>query len=86
MITTAPRRNDKLPLPLDGTHLDVVRGLILPRGVHPSDYHHMILTMLKTSFQQKEPKCFIYRDYKNFFFENFKSDLQSCKDSNDAFE
>ena len=28
-----------------------------------SDHHHMILTMLKTTFQQKEPKCLIYRDY-----------------------
>ena len=36
-----------------------------------SDHHHMILTMLKTTFQQKEPKCLIYRDYKNFNFENF---------------
>ena len=25
-----------------------------------SDHHHMILTMLKTTFQQKEPKCLIY--------------------------
>ena len=53
-------------------------------------YHHMILTMLKTTFQQKEPKCFIYRDYKNFIFENFKSDLQealqSCKGSYDAVD
>ena len=48
-----------------------------------SDHHHMILTMLKTTFQQKEPKCLFYRYYKNFMFENFKSDLQevlqSCK-------
>ena len=41
-----------------------------------SNHHHMILTMLKITFQQKEPKCFIYRDYKNFTFENFKSDLR----------
>ena len=55
-----------------------------------SDHHHMILTMLKTTFKQKEPKCFIYRDYKNFIFENFKSDLQevlqSCKCPHDAFD
>ena len=55
-----------------------------------SDHHHMILTMLKTTFQQKEAKCFIYRDYKNFIFENFKSDLQEalqcCMWSYDAFE
>ena len=55
-----------------------------------SDHHHMILTMLKTTFQQKEPKCVIYRDYKNVIFECFKNnlqeDLQSCKGSHDAFD
>ena len=55
-----------------------------------SDHHHMIITMLKTTFQQKEPKCFFYRDYKNFIFENFKSNLQealqSCKGSYGALD
>ena len=50
-----------------------------------SDHHHMILTMCKANFQQKEPKCLIYRDYKNFIFQYFKGDLQealqSCKES-----
>ena len=26
-----------------------------------SDHYHMILTILKTTFQRKEPKCLIYR-------------------------
>ena len=55
-----------------------------------SDHHHMILTLLKNTFQQKELKCFIYRDYKSFILENFKSDLQeafqSCKGSYDALD
>ena len=38
----------------------------------------------------KKLKCLIYRVYKNFMFENFKSDLQEalhcCKDSYDAFD
>ena len=50
----------------------------------------MILTKLKTTFQQKEPRFLIYRDYKNFIFDNFKSDLQealqSWKGSYDAFD
>ena len=50
----------------------------------------MIPTMLKTTFQQTEPKRLIYRDYKNPKFANFKSDLQealqSCKGSYDAFD
>ena len=40
-----------------------------------SDHHHIILTMFKITFQQKEPKCLIYRYYKNFMFENFKSEF-----------
>ena len=55
-----------------------------------SDHHHMILTMLKTTFQQKETKSLIYRDYKNFIFENFKSNLQEAlqtyNGSYDAFD
>ena len=55
-----------------------------------SDHHHMIPTMLKTTFQQTKPKRLIYRDYKNPKFANFKSDLQealqSCKGSYDAFD
>ena len=54
-----------------------------------SDHYHMIFTMLKTTFQQKDPKCFIYRDCRNLIFENFKIDLQealqSCKGSYDTF-
>ena len=50
----------------------------------------MILFTLKTTFQRKEPKFPIFRDYKNFIFENFKSDLQealeSCKGSYGAFD
>ena len=40
-----------------------------------SDNHHMVYTMLKTTFQKSEPKQLIYRDFKNFYFESFKNDL-----------
>ena len=33
-----------------------------------NDHHHVILTMLKSTFQQKEPKCLIYRDHKTFMW------------------
>ena len=55
-----------------------------------SDHHHMILTILKTTFQQKEPRCLIYTNYKKIIFENFKNDfqeaLQSFKGSYDTFD
>ena len=40
-----------------------------------SDHHHMVYTMLKTTFQKSELKQLIYRDFKNFYFGSFKNDL-----------
>ena len=37
-----------------------------------SDHHHMVYTMLKTSFQKSEPKQLIYRNFKNLCFESFE--------------
>ena len=39
------------------------------------DHHHMIYTMLKSSFVNIEPKQLNYRDFKNCLFESFKKDL-----------
>ena len=33
----------------------------------------MVYTMLKTTSQNSEPKQLIYRDFKNFHFENLKN-------------
>ena len=33
----------------------------------PNDHHHMVYTMLKSTFQKSEPKQLIYRDCKNLF-------------------
>ena len=55
-----------------------------------SDHHHMIYTMLKSSFINIEPKLLNYRDYKNFNFGNFQEDLSKalliCRNSYDEFE
>ena len=55
-----------------------------------SDHHHMVYTMLKTTFQKSEPKQLIYRDFKNFYFESFKNDLLenmvTCDRSYDEFD
>ena len=54
-----------------------------------SDHHHMVYTMLKTTFQKSEPKQLIYRDFKNFYFESFKNYLLekmiTCDRSFDEF-
>ena len=56
-----------------------------------SDFHKMIVTILKTYFQKKEPKIIQYRDYKNFseveyreFLVNLGSDHDQCS-SYDVF-
>ena len=53
-------------------------------------HHHMIYTMLKTCFNNAEPKLLNYRDFKHFLQENFKEDLSEalcdCGDSYDDFD
>ena len=42
-----------------------------------SDHHHLIHSMLKTTFKKEESKQFVFRDYKNFDNINFQMDLES---------
>ena len=42
-----------------------------------SDHHHLIYSILETTFKKEESKQFIYRDYKNFVNTNFQMDLES---------
>ena len=39
-----------------------------------SDHHHLIYSVMKTTFKRKEPKL-IYRNYSNFSQKNFQNDL-----------
>ena len=45
-----------------------------------SDHHHLIYSMLKTTFKKNEPKLFKYRDYKKFDSTAFHTDLQNKLD------
>ena len=42
-----------------------------------SDHHHLIFSIMKTTFALEEPKKFIYRDYNTFSHESFKNYLMS---------
>ena len=42
-----------------------------------SDFHKLIVTVLKTTFSKAKPKIVSYRCYKNFVEANFKNDLKS---------
>ena len=47
--------------------------LSIPTGL--SDFHNLVVTVLKSTFQKAKPKELLYRDYKNFSQETFKSEL-----------
>ena len=40
-------------------------------------HHHLMFSVMKTTFASKEPKTFVHRDYKSFSQESFKNDLLS---------
>ena len=42
-----------------------------------SDHHHLISSMMRTTFEKEDSKVLVYRDYKNFSFNSFKSELLS---------
>ena len=42
-----------------------------------SDHHHLICSMLKTTFKKEDAKRLIYHDYKNFNNEYFQNDLKN---------
>ena len=52
-----------------------------------SDHHHMIYTMLKSCFNNTEPKLLNYRDFKHFSKEDFKEDLsEALCDSGNSYD
>ena len=43
-----------------------------------SDHHHMIYTLLRSCFQNKEQKVLNYRDFRNFPTEDFNQNLAAA--------
>ena len=42
-----------------------------------SDFHKMVVTVMKTTFPKAQPKIVYYRDYKNFDLYAFRTDLRT---------
>ena len=42
-----------------------------------SDFHRMVVTVMKTTFPKAEPKIIYYRDYKKFNLQDFRRELRS---------
>ena len=56
-----------------------------------SDFHHMIYTILKTTYIKKEPKFIKYRNYEKFSHQDFLAEVNnslqaSIPESYDEFE
>ena len=55
-----------------------------------SDHHHLIYSILKSTFDKEEPKQVIYRNYKHFQWQHFENDLKSslnnCNGNFDVYE
>ena len=41
-----------------------------------SDFHKMVVTVMKTTYPKAQPKVIYYRDYKNFDLYNFRTELR----------
>ena len=50
-----------------------------------SDFHKMIVTILKTYFQKKEPKIMQYQDYKTFSEEEYRELLINVVSDHDQY-
>ena len=48
-----------------------------------SDFHKMIITVLRFRFQKAKPREIIYRGYQHFNHDNFEQDLMFCMNSSD---
>ena len=51
-----------------------------------SDFHKMILTILKSTFPKAKPKQIVYRKFKNFDLKNFKNEIRTKMQSIDKYE
>ena len=47
-----------------------------------SDFHKLVLSVVKTTFPKAKPRHFFYRDFKNFEENIFKDDLKRCLHAN----
>ena len=41
-----------------------------------SDFHNLVVTVMKTTYAKAQPKIIYYRDYKNFDVYNFRTELR----------
>ena len=53
--------------------MGLIKILVIETGL--SDFHKMIVTVVKRSYRKTEPKAINYRDYKSFSNEGFRESL-----------
>ena len=68
-----PERPTSIDVMLTNSYRSFQNSCAIETGL--SDFHKMIVTILKIYFQKKEPKIIQYRDYKNFSEEEYRKFL-----------
>ena len=66
---------------LTNSHISFQNSSAIETGL--SDFHQMIVAILKTCFQKKEPKIIQYRDYKTFCEEEYREFLVNLVSDHD---
>ena len=53
-----------------------------------SDFHKMIVTVIKTTFPKEKPQTLVYRDYKNFIESDYRNDqrISPCAEQKENFK
>ena len=51
-----------------------------------SDFHKLILTILKSTFPKVRPKTIVYRKFENFDLNNFKNEIRTKIQLIDKYE
>ena len=78
-----PLNPSSIDLILTNRNLSFQHSQTIETGL--SDYHSMVVTVLKSFFQKQSPVTIKYRDYKNMNKDDFSKDLQeklNCIDNN----
>ena len=63
-----------IDLAITNSFLSFQNTKAISRGL--SDFHKMVITVLKQTFQRSSPKELVYRDYKNFDRLTFKREVE----------
>ena len=69
-----PNNPSCIDLFLTNSYRSFMKTITISTGL--SDFHNMIVTVLRTKFPKREPKVLLYRDLSKFIIINFRNELR----------